>query len=235
MSTFGIDMTRSEIKSMILSLLPPPGKTINVRELIKFDSSFTLNPYKGIITSIIIQPKSINVVSKIINYSMKRKPFSNFIDKSGDRKPELVEVYKDEYLIKCITFSPGKILMCDHLENPKTFYINFIVYKSGVIYNHLDYISISTEGLNLKIIFGNEVYIKPFKLDTWIVITITTGNIYIDGKLEKSWSPIFTTKLSKPSQIGSLTSHFSIGFMSYFSVEHDLPLITNFIDFYRRR
>ena len=122
MSTFGIDKTQSEIKSMILSLLPPP---FNIRELIKFDSTFTLNPYKGLITSNIIEPKVLILVSKIINFSMKRKPFSNFIDKDGDRKPELVEVYKDEYLVKCITFSPGNILMCDHLENPKTFYINF--------------------------------------------------------------------------------------------------------------
>ena len=230
MSTFGIE--NSEIKSMILSLLPPP---LNIKELIKFDSTFTLNPYKGIITSKIIEPKVKKIVSKIINYSMKRKPFSNFIDKDGDRKPELVEIYKGEYLVNCITFSPGKILMCDHLENPKTFYINFIVYKSGVIYNHIDYIGISTDDLNFKIMFGGESYITPFKLDTWILITITTSNVYIDGKLKVNWSPVFTKKLSKPSQIGSLSSHFSIGFMTYFPIEHDLPLITHFVDFYRRR
>ena len=233
MSTFGIE--KIDIKSMILSLLPPPGKTLNIKELIKFDSTFTLNPYKGIITDSIIQPKVMNVVSKIINYSMKRKPFSYFTDKSGDRKPELVEIYKDEYLVNCITFSPGKILMCDHLENPKTFYINFIVYSSGLIYNHVDYIGISTEDLNLKIIFGDQQYIQPFKLDTWILLTITTKEVYINGQFKHKWSPIFPTKLSKPSQIGSLSSHFSIGFMSYFSIEHDIDLIKHFVDFYGRR
>ena len=231
MSTFGIEMK----KSMILSLLPPPGKTLNIKELIKFDSIFTLNPYKGIITSKIIEPKVKKIVSKIINYSMKRKPFSNFIDKDGDRKPELVEIYKGEYLVNCITFSPGKILMCDHLENPKTFYINFMVFKSGVIYNHIDYIGISTDNLNLKIMFGSESFITPFKLDNWILIAITTSNLYIDGKFKTSWSPTFSKKTSKPSQIGSISSHFTIGFMSYFSVEHDLPLINHFIEFYGRR
>ena len=132
---------------------------------------------------------------------MMRKPFSYFIDKSGDRKPELVEIYKDKYLVNCITFSPGKILMCDHLENPETFYINFIVYTSGLIYNHIDYISISTEDLNLKIIFGDKQYITPFKLDSWILLTITTSAIYMNGELKHKWSPIFPTKLSKPSQI----------------------------------
>ena len=137
MSTFGIEaITKSEIKGMILSLLP---KTLNIRELIKFDSTFTLNPYKGIIVDTVIQPEVKKVVSKIINYSRKRTPFSYFTDKSGDRKPELVENYKDEYLVNSITFSPGKILMCEHLENPKTFYINFIVYSAGSIYNHVDF------------------------------------------------------------------------------------------------
>ena len=236
MSTFGIEtITRSDIKSMILSLMPPPGKTLNIKELIKFDSTFTLNPYKGIITETIIQPKVIILVNKIINYSMKRKPISNFIDKSGDRKPELVEIYKGDYLINCITFSPGKILMCDHLEHPKTFYINFMVYEVGLIYNQVEYISISTEDLNLKIMFGDQEYTTPFQLDTWILLTITTKAVYINGKLKNNWSPIFPTKLSKPSQIGSLSSHFSIGFMSYFPVVHDLTLIENFTYFYGRR
>ena len=232
MSTFGID-TKSEIKSMILSLLPPPGKT--ARELIKFDSKFTLNPYKGIIVDVIIQPEVRNIVSKIINYSRKRKPFSYFTDESGDRKPELVEIYKDEYLVNSITFSPGKILMCEHLENPKTFYINFIDYSVGSIYNHVDYIAISTEDLNLNIVFGDQQYVTPFELDTWILLTITTSAIYLNGQLKHKWSPIYPTKLSKPSQIGSLSSHFSIGFMSYFPIEHDITLIKHFADFYRRR
>ena len=47
MSTFGIEtISKSEIKIMILSLLPPPGKNLNIRMLIKFDSTFTLNPLK---------------------------------------------------------------------------------------------------------------------------------------------------------------------------------------------
>ena len=239
MSTFGIEST-DEIKRIILSLIPPPqpipqGKTVNIRELIKFDSTFTLNPYKGIILNRIIHPKVVNIVNKINNFSMMRKPFSYFIDKSGDRKPELVEIYKDKYLVNCITFSPGKILMCDHLENPETFYINFIVYTSGLIYNHIDYISISTEDLNLKIIFGDKQYITPFKLDSWILLTITTSAIYINGELKHKWSPIFPTKISKPSQIGSLVSHFSIGFMSYFPIIHDITLIKHFTEFYRRR
>ena len=236
MSTFGIEtISKSEIKSMILSVLPPPGKTLNIHELIKFDSTFTLNPYKGIIVDTIIQPEVRNIVSKIINYSRKRKPFSYFTDKSGDRKPELVEIYKDEYLVNSITFSPGKILMCENLENPKTFYINFIVYSVGSIYNHVDYIAISTEDLNLNIVFGDQQYVTPFELDTWILLTITTSAIYLNGQLKHKWSPIYPTKLSKPSQIGSLSSHFSIGFMSYFPIEHDITLIKHFADFYRRR
>ena len=122
----------------------------------------------------IIQPEVKNIVSKIINYSMKRKPLSYFTDKSGDRKPELVEIYIDEYLVNSITFSPGKILMREHLENPKTFYINFIVYSVGLIYNHAGYIGISTEDLNLNVVFGDQQYIIPFELDTWIILTVTT-------------------------------------------------------------
>ena len=225
MSTFGIEtISKSEIKSMMLS----------VQELIKFDSTFTLNPYKGIIVDTIIQPEVRNIVSKIINYSRKRKPFSYFTDKSGDRKPELVEIYKDEYLVNSIKFSPGKILMCEHLENPKTFYINFIVYSVGSIYNHVDYNAISTEDLNLNIVFGDQQYVTTFELDTWILLTITTSAIYLNGQLKHKWSPIYPTKLSKPSQIGSLSSHFSIGFMSYFPIEHDITLIKHFTDFYRR-
>ena len=98
MSTFAIEnnnITRSEIKSMILASLPPrlhyhPAYTSD--NLIKFDSTFTLNPYEDIIIENIIQPEVTNVVSKIKNYSRRRKSFSYFIDKSGDRKPELVVV-----------------------------------------------------------------------------------------------------------------------------------------------
>ena len=177
------------------------------------------------------------VVSKIINYSRKRNPFSYFTDKSGDRKPELVEIYKDEYLVNSITFSPSKILMCDHLEHPKTFYINFIVYSVGLIYKHADYIGISTEDLNLNVVFGDQQYMIPFELDTWILLTVTISAIYVNGQLKHTFksAPIYPTKLSKPSQIGSLSSHFSIGFMSYFPIEHDITLIKHFADFYRRR
>ena len=176
------------------------------------------------------------IVSKIINYSRKITPFSYFTDKSGDRKPELVENYKDEYLVNSITFSPGKILMCEHLENPETFYINFIVYSVGSIYNHVDYSGISTEDLNLNVMFGDQSFTLPFELDTWILLTVITSAIYINGQLKHTFksAPIYPTKHSKPSQIGSISSHFSIGFMIYFPIVHDLSLIAHLADFYRR-
>ena len=64
MSTFDIEnnIIRSEIKSMILASL-----TSGIRDLIKFDSTFTLNPYESIIIENIIQPEVKTIVSKIIN------------------------------------------------------------------------------------------------------------------------------------------------------------------------
>ena len=126
--------------------------------------------------------------------------------------------------------------MCDHLENPKTFYINFIVYSPGPIYNHVDYIGISTQDLNLNVVFGEQAFTLLSELDTWILLTVTTKAIYLNGQLKHTVKsvPIYPTKLSKPSQIGSLSAHFSIGFMSYFPIVHDISLITHFADFYRR-
>ena len=42
---------------MILSLLPSNGNSLNIKELMKFDSTFTLNSYEGIIIQNIIQPE----------------------------------------------------------------------------------------------------------------------------------------------------------------------------------
>ena len=76
MSTFGIqNYDVREIQDMITSSLAvynlPTGE---IKDLLKFDSTFTLNPYDD--KTLTIDNKK--VVSTILNYSRKRKPFSFF-------------------------------------------------------------------------------------------------------------------------------------------------------------
>ena len=156
MSTFGIEnYDVREIQDMISSSLAvyklPTGE---IKDLLKFDSTFTLNPYDD--KTLTIDNKK--VVSKILNNSRKRKPFSFFSDKSGDRKPELIQINKAEYIVNCISFYAGRILSCDHLEPPKTFYINFIIFaeSTSVIYNHMNYVAVSIISNRVKIIFGDQ-------------------------------------------------------------------------------
>ena len=113
-----------------------------------------MNPYDD--KTLTIDNKK--VVSKILNYSRKRKPFSFFSVKSGDRKPELIQINKAEYIVNCISFYASRILLCDHLEPPKTFYINFIIFSesTSVIYNHRNYVAVSIISNRVKIIFGDQ-------------------------------------------------------------------------------
>ena len=240
MSTFGIENYDVRgIQDMISSSLAvyklPTGE---IKDLLKFDSTFTLNPYDD--KTLTIDNKK--VVSKILNYSRKRKPFSFFSVKSGDRKPELIQINKAEYIVNCISFYAGIILLCYHLEPPKTFYINFIIFSesTSVIYNHRNYVAVSIISNRVKIIFGDQSHTlkESFAINTWICIAVSGTTIYLDGEINSKFesTPSYPIEpRSKPSQLGSVNSSFAIGFMSYFPIIHDAAVIRKFAEFFRRR
>ena len=51
------------------------------------------------------------------------------------------------WLVNSSSFSPGKLLLCYHLDPHKTLYINFIIFINsiGSMYNHINYVAISIE------------------------------------------------------------------------------------------
>ena len=74
----------------------------------------------------------------------------------------------------------------------------------------MNYVTISVE--NVKIIFGDQSFTLPFILNSWIFIPITTIVIYLNDEVEHIYknTPIYPSSLSKPYQIGSVSSSFFI-------------------------